>query len=406
MNLRNRQYGDVGDVAYGLAQSASPDGTTVAGDLLIVPGQMAYMHIPSTELRNFFDSLAPGLAKNQIADSASGYGHRYMAGHDLLLDVPTTMSNHGTYEGLKHAGHIILTDFPTKAGIPIPGFSHSGLGHLLEQAGIAKGWCQVSLFDTGVGVFAFSDGASSLIQAFQGSLSMDFGTACQTFGMGGVEIFFAVGTQNPLLLAGGVQNVLAGLVSAWQTISVYVDPLDFFGAGGTSALLGFAVAHGLAGESLSNATKTAVRSGTIGALFTVSTAFGFGAIAGLMSYQLGKSLAQVHKRGTADLMKVDKNTYELLVKELMSGNPYIKDLLKKTTPQWLLSEVNLPLKTTVPLLSDESCKLQDKSFIFNIQTQILNDSNVNLSTTTLILKDEPVDLAKIYKTAQRLANSE
>ncbi len=400
MNLRRSEFGDVGDIAYGLAQSASPDGASVAGDLLIVPGQMAYLHIPANELRHFFDSLAPGLAKNQIADSATGYGHRYMAGHDLLIDVPTTVSNHGACEGLKHAGHIILTDFPTKAGIPIPGFSHTGLGHLLEQADIAKGWLQISLFDTGVGVFAFSDGASALVQAFQGSLSMDFGTACQTFGMGSAEIYFAVGTQNPLLLAGGVQNVLAGLVSAWQTISVYVDPLDFFGAGGTSALLGFAVAHGLAGESPSKATLTAVRSGTIGALFTVSTAFGFGAIAGFMTYQLGKSLAQVHNRASGERLKIDKHSYELLVKELMTGNPYVKDLLEKATPQWLLPEANSMLEKTSFLLSDKSLIFQNNPITLDSRSGILNDSSRIFKTTRLILRDDSVYLDSIYRTAR------
>jgi hypothetical protein len=402
VNLRRREFGDVGDVTYGLAQSAIPDGASVAGDLLIVPGQMAYMHIPANELRSFFDGLAPGLAKNQIADSASGYGHRYMAGHDLLLDVPTTVSNHGVYEGLRHAGHVIVTDFPTKAGIPIPGFSHTGLGHLLEQAGIAKGWLQISLFDTGVGVFAFADGASALVQAFQGSLSMDFGTACQTFGMGGVEILFAVGTQNPLLLAGGVQNVLAGLVSTWQTISVYVDPLDFFGAGGASALLGFAVAHGLVGETLTDATLTAVRSGTIGALFTVSTAFGFGALAGFMSFQLGKSLAQIHNRASGERLKIDKHSYELLVKELMAGNPQVKDLLEETTPKWLLPEISSIINTTSTLLSNDAFAFQNNPFTLDSKTPVLNDTSRSLNTTRLILRDDPVDLFSIYKNTRRI----
>ena len=224
MSLRRKEFGDAGDVVFGLAQTANPDTASLASDLLVVRGQMAYMHIPASELRNFVDGLAPSLAKNEIADCASGYGHRYKAGHDLLLDVPATFNRDGVSAGLKHAGHIILTDFPTKAGIPIPGFGHSGLGQLVEQAGIAKGWLQISLFDTGVGVFVFADGATNLMQALQGSLMMDFGTACQTFGMGSVEIGFAVATQNPLLVAGGVQNVFAGLVSTWQTISVYVVP--------------------------------------------------------------------------------------------------------------------------------------------------------------------------------------
>lgn len=398
-----KEFGDAGVSAYGLAQSASPDGASVAGDLLIVPGQMAYIHIPATELRNFVDGLAPGLAKNKIADSASGFGHRYMAGHDLLLDVPATISNHGAFEGLKHAGHIILTDFPTKAGIPIPGFSHTGLGHLLEQADIAKGWLQISLFDTGVGVFAFSDSASVLVQAMQGSLSMDFGTACQTFGMGGAEIFFAVGTQNPLLLAGGVQNVLAGLVATWQTISVYVDPLDFFGAGGTSALLGFAVAHGLAGESLSDSSLTAVRSGTIGALFTVSTAFGFGAFAGFMSFQLGKSLAENHNRAVGERLTVDKHSYELLVRELIAGNPQVSELLEKSTPKWLLPEATSTFTTTPNLLPSAGVELRSNPFTLDCRPQVLNGTCSSLKMFNFTLPDDPVELFSIYKNSREFS---
>ena len=81
MNLRRKEFGDVGDIAFGVAQSAKDVGGSITGDLLIVPGQMLYVKIPATELRTFFDGLAPGLAKNQIADSASGFGHRYVAGH-------------------------------------------------------------------------------------------------------------------------------------------------------------------------------------------------------------------------------------------------------------------------------------------------------------------------------------
>jgi len=290
----------------------------------------------------------------------------------------------------------------TKAGIPIPGFGHTGLGHLLEQAGIAKGWLQVSLFDTGVGVFAFSDGASALVQAIQGSLSMDFGTACQTFGMGSAEIFFAIGTQNPLLLAGGVQNVLAGIVSTWQTISVYVDPLDFFGAGGASALLGFAVAHGLAGESLSKATLTAVRSGTIGVLFTVSTAFGFGAIAGFMTYQVGKSLAQAHNRSAGERLKVDKHSYDLLIRELIAGNTHVSDLLEKAEPKWLLPEDTAILESNTKLLEYKALELNSEVITLNSKLKILIDAAQNLCITSFKLSDEPRDLLEIYKSARKL----
>jgi hypothetical protein len=401
VTLRREEFGDTGDVAYGLARSASLDAASVAGDLLIVPGQMAYMHIPAAELRNFFDSLAPSLAKNQIADSASGFGHRYMAGHDLLLDVPATINNHGWNEGFKHGGHIIATDFPTKAGIPIPLFSHNGLGHLLEQVGIAKGWLQISLFDTGVGVFAFSDGASNLIQAFQGSLSMNFDTACHTFGVGVVDVLFAVQFQNPIVLAGGIQNLVAGVVSTWQTISVYVDPLDFFGASGTSALLGFAIAHGLAGENLTDATHTAVRSGTIGALFTASTAFGFGALAGFMAFQLGKSLAENHNRAASERLTVDKHSYDLLVRELIAGNTQIRDILEQSVAKWLLPQAVSNFQETPTTLFSSPIELRTGSVKLDCRPLILDDFRSSLNTAGVSLPDDPIELEAIYKQAMR-----
>lgn len=399
MNLRRKEFGDAGDVVFGLAQISNPGTASLASDLLVVPGQMAYMHIPATELRNFVDGLAPGLAKNQIADCASGYGHRYMAGHDLFLDVPATFSSHGASAGVKHAGHIILTDFPTKAGIPIPGFSHSGLGQLLEQAGIAKGWLQVSLFDTGVGVFAFADGANNLIQALQGSLLLDFGTACQTFGVGTVEIGFAMATQNPLLLAGGMQNVLAGLVSTWQTITVYVDPLDFLGAGATSALLGFAVANGIAGESLADATLTAVRSGAIGALFTVSSAFGFGALAGFVACQLGRTLAQAHNRAASERLTVDRHSYELLIKELIAGNPLVGELIERATPKWGVPEQHILLKSNAPTIDTPFYNLPSDPILLKTDFRILNDTPSELRSTGLILDNDPDELAAVYRRA-------
>jgi hypothetical protein len=400
VNLRRKEFGDVGDIAFGVAQSAKDVGGSITGDLLIVPGQMLYMKIPATELRTFFDGLAPGLAKNQIADSASGFGHRYVAGHDLLLDVPATFSNLGPTAGFQHAGHIILTDFPTKAGIPIPAFSHNGLGHMLEQAGIARGWLQVSLFDTGVGVFAFADGASALVQAFQGHLLMDFGTACQTFGMGIVEVMFATGTQNPLLLAGGIQNILAGVVSTWQTISVYIDPLDFLGAGGASALLGFAVANGLAGEHVSEATITAVRSGTIGALFAMSTAFGFGAMAGFVSMQLGKSLAQAQNRAIGQTLKVDKHSYDLLLKEIISGNPNVSKLLENSKPKWIFPEDTTDLRSNTFSFTGKDIDFNKGISYLDSSTPVLKDQCNQLEGLVTTLPSDPVELMRIYESAR------
>ena len=392
-----RASGDAGDITYGLTQSGGTETLSLAGELVVVPSQMAYLHIPAAELRGFVDGFFPNLATNRIADSASGFGHRYRAGHDLFLDVPATFSSHGPLEGIRHAGHIILTDFPTKAGIPIPGFSHSGLGQILEQAGISNGWLQLSLFDTGVGIFAFADGASALIQALQGSLSMDFGTACQTFGMGSAELGLAIATQNPLLLAGGVQNVFAGLVSTWNTFSVYVDPLDLLGAAGLSTLLGFAISHGIVGESLSNATLDAARSGVIGALFSISSAFGFGALSGFVACRLAKALAECHNQAGQARLTVDAHSYRMLVQELCGGNLQVRQLLDKTYPRLILNEAPELIYTKKILLPSGKQSLSCKPKSLNSSSRSLKEESILLAAGPLRLSDDPKDLLHVFR---------
>lgn len=405
MKPQRRDFSDLGDAGYGLAQTGSDGAASLVGQLVVVPAQMAYLHIPATELRNFVDGIFPNLATNKIADSAAGFGHRYRAGHDLLLDIPTTFSSHGPFEGLKHAGHVIFTDFPTKAGIPIPGFSHSGLGHLLEQAGISNGWLQLSLFDTGVGIFAFADSASTLVQAMQGSLSMDFGTACQTFGMGSVELVLGIGVQNPLLATAGLQNVLAGLVSTWNTVSVYVDPLDFLGVAGTSALIGFGMAYGVVGESLSEASIDAARSGTIGALYTVSSAFGFGALAGFIAFRLGAALAQQHNASSAARLSVDENSYRLLLQELCAGNFDVQELLGRTEPKWIQSS-KMPFSAlrSVEIISSQ-VGLPTNAPTLDSRPRTLDTKGVELRTVNLALSDDPPDLFSIYRAARPFRNN-
>lgn len=399
MNQQRRDLGDVGDVAYGLARTGGADSASLAGELIVVPAQMAYLHIPATELRNFVDGMFPGLAKNKIADSAYGFGHRYRAGHDLLLDVPATYSGHGAYESFRHAGHIIFTDFPTKAGIPIPGFSHSGFGHLLEQAGISNGWLQISFFDSGVGILAIAEGSSTLAQAMQGALSMDFGTACQTFGMGSVEIGYGMATQNPLLLLGGLQDISAGLISTWKTISVYVDPLDFLGAAGTSALLGFGVSHGLVGESLSDATLDAARSGTIGALHSVSSAFGFGALAGFVVCRLASALAKQHNVSAQDRLTVDESSYQLLVKELSAGNVQVREILNRTAPKWIKSDPQPFSGLNVFTLPDSAKHLSTSTSTLDCRSRVLRSSSKDIQTGCLTLVADPHELLSIYRNA-------
>lgn len=85
----------------------------------------------------------------------------------------------------------------------------------------------LNISDAGFGFLAIADGHTTLMAAIQGQLSMDFGTALQTFGAGALELKLAmIATANPVLMtAAGIQNILAGLVATWN-IFRYVAPLD------------------------------------------------------------------------------------------------------------------------------------------------------------------------------------
>lgn len=390
----------LGDASYGIVQADNAHSASLATELLVSPGQMVYMHIPVKELRNFADSLFPDLAKNSIADCARGMGHRYRAGHDLFLDVPSTLVNHGPGKALKHFGHIIATDFPTKAGIPIPGFSHSGLGHVLEQWGIPKAWMSLNISDAGFGFLAIADGHTTLMAAMQGQLSMDFSTALQTFGAGALELKLAmIATTNPVLMtAAGVQNILAGLVATWNTFSVYVDPLDLFGAAGMSALLGFGMARGLLGEDVTDATRDAIRSGTIGALYSVSTAFGYGALAGFVVCRLAGALAKRHNTQSQARLSVDAKAYRLLVETLSAGSTEIKELLAATAPLWLASD-GYGFSNTPRTLPSAARSLSSTVPVLNADPVAVPTKARTISAQAITLPDDPNELSDIYRSA-------
>src|SRR5450830_46858 len=97
---------------------------------------------------------------------------------------------------------------------------------------------------------------------------MNVGTFFDTFMEGGIEVGFAMWTQNPLLLAGGLENIVAGLISTWNTYAIYIDPIVFLGSAATSALVGFSLASGLARSTLGDAAITGIRSGIVGAIST------------------------------------------------------------------------------------------------------------------------------------------
>lgn len=364
----------------------------------VVPGQVAYLQLPSEGLRAFADSCFPKLAIFPIADSAAGMGHRWKAGHDILIDVPATFARHGTVDGFKHLGHIVLTDFPTKAGIPVPGFSHSGLGHLLTEWGIPKGWLSLTICDAGIGILAVAESHSDLLAALAGHMHMGVATFFDTFVEGGVEIAltFFPGVYPPLLLVGGIENVLAGIVSTWKTYSVYVDPMTVLGGTFCSAIIGATVGYYLAKDDpLPSSLTGAIRSGAVGMCFSLSTAFGFGAFGGLVVYTAGRTLAKHHAAQYQTLLSVDQAAYQLLVDTICAGQTDYQKFAACCLPRIMLLDAPLllpdevkVLPSNVPLLDTESRTLSTDWLVLDSASMTLDDTGAVLPMEHQTLSDE------------------
>lgn len=289
---------------------------------IIVPGQLAYMTLPAKSLRELADTTFPAFAKCPLADSVSGFNHRWVAGHDLALDLPSTLVRHGPGDAAWQAGHIVLTDFPTRAGIPIPGLSRSGLGQFLVSCGIPHGWLSLNLCGGGMGILAIAEGSGDLAAALAGHLPMGAATFFDTYVEGGLEVTLASYTQNPLMLVGGMENLLAGVVSTWKTCCVYVDPLTFAGSAMAAALVGFGVAYAfLGGQQIRHSLMAGARSGTVGAAYAVAPAFGFGALAGLLAFSLGRKLAETHNAHARTTMQIDAWSVKMFLDAVAAGDP-------------------------------------------------------------------------------------
>lgn len=299
------------------------------------------MEIPAATLRHYVDATFPTFAVNGVADRLSGFHHRFLAGHDLLTDVFTTAKDHGFRESLNHAGHILLTDFPTKYGIPIPGFSATGLGGWLTGTlGIDAGWLSVSLFDSAVGIAIVADSSINLIAALQGKLVMDsVWTFYQTFGKGAVEIALSSYTQNPFFLVGGVENLLAGVSAVYNKITLpIIDPVLFFGSGLISAFAGYALGRGLFGQSEKEALKTALINGAVTAIFTISPFCAAGAMVGLLACSLGQYLGKYRNEKTLQA-GINNTSLAAFIAEIKAHDPDVDRLLALADKNMILPEL-------------------------------------------------------------------
>ncbi|MEO8417819.1 MAG: hypothetical protein ABI475_03750 [Methylophilaceae bacterium] len=375
------------------------------GSAIIALGQAAYVKLPADIVLKLVDNKFPMFKECVDADFIKGGGHRWKGGHDLLHDVPQTLMDHGPIRAFNHAAHIVLTDLPTKAGIPIPALSGSSeLGHWLRHdVGIHKGYLTMHWADTGVGFLAIAEGATDIIQALNGLLPMDQMVFFDTFIEGSLECAFPVVQQwlihsssafgiinfNPVFVTvTGVENILAGIISAYQTVSVYVDPLFFFSSAGTSALIGFGLAYGLAGQTLSDAAINATRSGVIGAFFSLSPAFGYGVLAGFVSFKLGGKLAEIHNTSTRALLAIDENAYRQLLDEMCKGNVHLAEFLDRAETHITLSDNAPTFSTQADILDDVTQIFSDSGLLLESCERTLLESNKQLMSDARTL---PVD---------------
>jgi hypothetical protein len=173
--------------------------------------------------------------------------------------------------------------------------------------------------------------------------------------------------------------------------------LDFFGSTGVSALVGFGLAYGLADENLSDAGVDAIRSGAVGALFSISPAFGFGALAGFSAYRLGCGLAEIHNDSQKGCFSIDRQSYNLLVDEICKGNPNVKWLLERALPCLAIQEQvkNLPARSRI---LSENCKILPADFVMlQDKSPTLNEDTKRLKVDVKVLPDDLKVLGKWYQ---------
>lgn len=332
-------------------------------------GSIVYGYIPNDadKIRKYFDSLFHYFQTDLNADFLTGGGgyHRWAGGHDLFIDVSKTFVNKGLYKAFHQTGHILLTDFPTKAGIPIPGFSKSGLGGMLKDLGVR--WkCMTISFPSAIGFICIPEGFSDLYSAITGNLEMSFETFVDTFVEGGIELSFFVSMQNPILLAAAIENIAAGMVSVWKTYSWYVDPLEFFGGAIGSAIIGglFTLLFSkepTVNSKLVQSLKNATKSAAIGGLFTIKSFFGYGALFGMLAYRLGEKLSEKDANEIAKFYSIDTNSFDLFLKTICEGDPKFMEF-------W---ESSFKVKT----FDDSTKSFDDSVETFDDSTKIFYDSN-------------------------------
>ncbi|MFZ4439683.1 MAG: hypothetical protein ACOYOS_14745 [Syntrophales bacterium] len=255
-----------------------------------------------------------------------GNNHRIYDGHDMIVDGYKTYKQHGIVRALKHVGHIGLTDFPTKAGIPYPIITRWVLEH---YPSIDPKWLRfftINMPDGVIACIAIPEGTSDLLAALHGNLEWGWGTFFDTFVEGTFEIYVGWRPGNWPLMIAGVENELAGIISLRDYLldpRIFGVPVDTLIAGfGSGFLLGSALGYFMARggpfhKKISAALKGGAFSGVMSDLFLINNALGFATLAATALCRLAAYSAKLSLQYNQKLYSVDRLGYEKLVQEYL-----------------------------------------------------------------------------------------
>lgn len=367
----------------------------LAVDCFAIPGNLAYYKMPTDVLRSSVDSLFPALAKCPEADYLSGAYHRFRGGHDLIVDIARTMQDKGFASALRQAGHITLTDFPTKAGIPIPGFSGTGIGKHLADLGISKGWLCVNMSDTTVGILAIAESSADILQAFSGQLDMNVWTFFDTFVEGGVEIAIALYTKNPPLLFAGIENVLAGIIATGKALAeylkpFYIDPVMFLGRTFCTGIIGFVISALILKKEFDTSLLNAMKSGAVSALFVLSPAFAYGAMAAFAIIGFGEHLAKLNTESVNSCLYWDHAAVCAYMLSAEAACPGFADWYRMRKSKLALDSTGLSLGGSIPVLSAEMSKLLSDERMLKSEMMLVKSESFVLTSTKIMCNSTPM----------------
>jgi hypothetical protein len=183
------------------------------------------------------DFKNPYMDRADLAKLDGWYNHRWKhPGHDPI-DITKSIITDPMGRGQLDAGHFV-TDFFTKAGMPLPGMSKEYLGgsivNTLESIGVEKPikWLNMNGFDHFFGWSSLIEsGDDTSIALSDEAVDFTWETAFDTFGEGTLEIYFGLQTTNIIMLTSGINEYAAGSILLYKDMkrdhsSIYENLLN------------------------------------------------------------------------------------------------------------------------------------------------------------------------------------